>query len=747
MQLEKIDPIRPCALTQDEQARMLAHQVRRRAAPCCEEMDIGIFFDGTNNNRDRDFSRMAHSNVARLFDVFDTSAGNSTRHKYYCAGVGTPFYKETSDTGRGYDSRAGLGAGWGGEARINWALLQITNAMHRRFFDIDLSDALGTTDQASVKKMSTDINMADRLLRSAGETEVEQLRNAGTLGTTGYILDTAAMAPNHAGRKAVLKQRREYLRSKLVPVLATRKPTLRKVRLSVFGFSRGAAAARVFCNWLTDALDEDMTMAGVPVEVDFLGIFDTVASVGFAQSFLLFEGHGGWAQEEYLRIPKYVRRTVHLVSAHEVRGSFPLDKAEAENCLELVYPGVHSDLGGGYVPGEQGKGCDENGKPEDSCKLSQIPLARMYREAVAAGVPLNMNAHNIVPEFSDAFRISPSLARAYNDYVDVVNKAVSIHGGGTTGAAKAQYGMYLRWRKLRLPGTPEALENQPFFKRAEKFSRQDAEDLRSANRELHAEAAALPAMERTSGLIDGWMRRSGLAWTPIAAGPVLMGQLYQQVAGEKVKQWREVKSIWNHKEPLDSRVVRFFDDHVHDSRAWFKPLGATSEEVWKLQQKERMERLKKQHEDFQQLMKDLSRDPHGTVKRYTPTHVGGGGEVAPLPLTGEQLAQLEAYEKGQLPTETKGREWSSIWGYLRWRTHYQPEKTLGEKVMAIWGEVASLPERTMDKAKEAVTDLESAMKKKGAELLGNGIEEGTDYLQRQASDALRRLLGNGIPTP
>lgn len=746
MLLEKIDATNPLSLTKDEQARKLAKEMERCASPCGEEIQIGVFFDGTNNNKDRDAPKNAHSNVGRLFDVFAIPVQDKNRYKFYCAGVGTPFEKETSDTGRGYDSRAGLGAGWGGEARINWALLQISNALHTRFFGNRLSDALGTTDRALVKMMSTDVNMADRLLQSAGQTEVEQLRNAGTIGTSGYILDTAAMAPNRTGRRAVLKQRRDYLRSKLVPILATRKPVLKRIRLSVFGFSRGAAAARVFCNWLTDALDHDMTIAGVPVEVDFLGIFDTVASVGFAQSFLLFEGHGGWAQERYLRIPDHVRRTVHLVSAHEVRGSFPLDKAEAENCLELVYPGVHSDLGGGYVPGEQGKSCNENGAPDDSCKLSQIPLARMYREAVAAGVPLDINAESVAPRFRDAFRISPSLARAYNDYVDVANKVVSLHGGGTTGAAKAQYGMYLRWRKLRLPGTPEALENQPFFKRAEKFSRQDAEDLRSANRELQAEAAALPAMEKASGLIDGWMRRSGLAWTPVAAGPVLMGQLYQQVAGEKVKQWREVKSIWNHKEPLDSRVVRFFDDHVHDSRAWFKPLGATSEEVWKLQQKERMERLKKQHEDFQQLDRDLSRDPHGTAMRYMPIHKGGGGKVLPLPLTGEQLAQLEAYEKGQLPTETKGREWSSIWGYLRWRTHYQPEKTLGEKVMAIWGEVASLPERTMEKAKDAVTDLESAIKKTGADLVGTGVEEGTDYLQRQASEALRRLLGNGIPT-
>ena len=63
----------------------------------------------------------------------------------------------------------------------------------------------------------------------------------------------------------------------------------------MFGFSRGAAQARVFCNWLTDALDSDSSLCGIPLQVDFLGIFDTVASVGLANSSLVFDGHGGWA--------------------------------------------------------------------------------------------------------------------------------------------------------------------------------------------------------------------------------------------------------------------------------------------------------------------------------------------------------------------------------------------------------------------------------------------------------------------
>jgi hypothetical protein len=37
---------------------------------CKTNVNIGIFFDGTNNNRLRDMPALAHSNVARLSDAY-----------------------------------------------------------------------------------------------------------------------------------------------------------------------------------------------------------------------------------------------------------------------------------------------------------------------------------------------------------------------------------------------------------------------------------------------------------------------------------------------------------------------------------------------------------------------------------------------------------------------------------------------------------------------------------------------------
>ncbi|WP_257604403.1 DUF2235 domain-containing protein, partial [Pseudomonas sp. UMAB-08] len=88
---------------------------------------------------------------------------------------------------------------------------------------------------------------------------------------------------------------------------------------------------------------------------------------------------------------------MHLVAAHEQRTCFPVDSIRRKNdpddpscpstyrtnTVEYLYPGMHSDVGGGYPPGDQGKSL---GGPQDV--MSQLPLQHMYAEAYAVGAPL-----------------------------------------------------------------------------------------------------------------------------------------------------------------------------------------------------------------------------------------------------------------------------------------------------------------------------------------------------------------------
>lgn len=737
-ELEPLGP-NPFALNVDEQARFASCRMENFGTHCSREFHLSFFFDGTNNNKYRDTARLAHSNVARLFDIFEVTP---EQQRIYVPGIGTPFQKEIGDTGRGDHARVGLGAGWGGEARINWALLQVTDELHRLYCGQKLTEALGLDERALVRQISADLNFPVANLVGAGGNEVEQLAKASKVEMVRTAIETLRKPPRHEERRAMLRQRREILSKKLKALIADSKPKLECIRLSVFGFSRGAAEARVFANWLKDALDDDMSLAGVRVSFDFLGIFDTVASVGIANVTKVATGHAGWGAEEFLRVPGYVKRTVHLVSAHEVRGAFPLDKvAPADNVLELAYPGVHTDVGGAYQPGDQGRGCGPDGKPDDSNKISQVTLAKMYREAVASGVPLNPLAKGVTQRVRDSLKISPELIKAFNDYVAVVNPLISKKGGGTTGSVHVQYGLYLRWRRMRLASGAQAFENQPFFKRAQYFSAQCASELAGANEMLREEAEDLARGENDPTYSDAWMRTALLLAPYVGAEAAAEAGIQRTVWGDKVKEWREVKTYWNDTSPLDARVVRIFDDYVHDSRAWFKPFGAPSDAVWRMQQQARMEQLKqlnaKWKAEWAKIDADLQRDPEGTLKRFAPVDEGGQGDMYPPVMVRQDRADLDRYLKdGTLPLETKGREPSSMWGYLRWRNHY-PQPTLADQVQAIYDGAAAVSHKVTQKVKDAANDAEERLAKSARKLL----DAGKDSLERAAKEILQKYQG------
>ena len=665
----------PLALTKAQKALCLAQQSSTANLPCSKELHYGFFFDGTNNNRLRDTPNESQSNVARLHDVFD--ANPAEHRRIYVAGVGTPFLAEVGDSGLGAAANAGLGAGWGGEARINWALLQLHDSLYRHFFSANFSTSLGVSDIATVKKMSADINMSPGAIRNLGKSEVQMLREVGLTDKLGNIFDTTVTSVRDKVRGDVLRERRQQLWNKLSSLVQQRKPKLEKLCISVFGFSRGAAEARAFCNWLSDAVDPDFTLAGLKVEIVFLGIFDTVASVGLAQSALIRDGHDGWGRPKDLAVPAYVKRCVHLVSGHEVRGSFPLDLAGGDG-IEVVYPGVHSDVGGGYPPGEQGRGCATGPtlKANDSAKLSQAPLCHMFREAVAAGVPLNPNAPGVTQEMRDAFKVAPALREAFNAYVAAVKPLLG-DGISTPAAMQTHYGLYVRWRRLRLgPTGAEALETQDFLKRAKQFKYgQDYTDLTLANAELRDEWKAVKKDENNPLYEDTWLgallRKSSVS-----------SYLTDWVWGEKVRQWNDVRRHWNSPDPLPSAVIRLLDDYAHDSRAWFKPTGETNESTWRAKQTERMAQLEakdaanKEGERRNRAILDAAQEAARKGRPvYAPT-------ISPPPpaLTKQELDDLTAYRRDKtLPTETGTREPSSIWGYLRWRTLYRNGVALTNK--------------------------------------------------------------------
>ena len=135
-----------------------------------------------------------------------------------------------------------------------------------------------------------------------------------------------------------------------------------RIVFDLFGFSRGAAAARHCANDLVKGADSLLAKAlpaGSPLLVasfkwrhrtdfnlNFIGLFDTVPGVVAPLSGDFSPHNASNPGLDLYLAPGIARHVVQFVARHEYRHNFSL--VRTDNDIEL--PGVHSDLGGGYLP-------------------------------------------------------------------------------------------------------------------------------------------------------------------------------------------------------------------------------------------------------------------------------------------------------------------------------------------------------------------------------------------------------------
>ncbi len=136
---------------------------------------------------------------------------------------------------------------------------------------------------------------------------------------------------------------------------------IKELQFDIFGFSRGAAAARHFANRIFSqdrgiiaAIKSglgDVGLSGTPGgKTRFLGIFDTVAAIGTPVNG--FNPHSADTGAVYIVLrPGVAEKIFHITAQHECRFNFALNSVKPE-WPELALPGVHSDIGGGYNPEE-----------------------------------------------------------------------------------------------------------------------------------------------------------------------------------------------------------------------------------------------------------------------------------------------------------------------------------------------------------------------------------------------------------
>ncbi|MGR2856822.1 type VI secretion system tube protein Hcp [Erwinia sp. 1181_3] len=136
---------------------------------------------------------------------------------------------------------------------------------------------------------------------------------------------------------------------------------IKELQFDIFGFSRGAAAARHFANRVFEQDDAivaaihaglgEVKFTGTPSgKTRFLGIFDTVAGIGTPLNG--FNPHSADTGEVNIALrPGVAEKVFHITAQHECRFNFALNSVKPA-WPELVLPGAHSDIGGGYNPDE-----------------------------------------------------------------------------------------------------------------------------------------------------------------------------------------------------------------------------------------------------------------------------------------------------------------------------------------------------------------------------------------------------------
>ena len=129
-----------------------------------------------------------------------------------------------------------------------------------------------------------------------------------------------------------------------------------------FGFSRGAAAARHFACLCLDRINSPLRetleqpnslftrnfskVFGEGVNIGFIGLFDTVASVGGLSNLGHVRSPAAPGVKLYLT-PQHFPKVLQLVARDEYRANFALNRVGPDH-PEISLPGVHSDIGGGY---------------------------------------------------------------------------------------------------------------------------------------------------------------------------------------------------------------------------------------------------------------------------------------------------------------------------------------------------------------------------------------------------------------
>lgn len=323
------------------------------------EFYFGVFFDGTSNN-------MIQKEAAKAFKENVVKRADSSELGYKWEFVAK--YNTDETEGDPLNNVANPLTGGGNKPGESLSCLKYSNVaiLHSQYIGM-------SKEQFDQKKsQNKEIRIFNIYVEGPGTEEIWD-------GNIAEKTVTAAGSISGRGHTGIVNLVSKAV--KMVSIItsgyAAERIRKAKIHFDVFGFSRGAACARLFAH-LVSRSKEDATL---PCEdkfknsyasallvnnrisflstfndgnckVDFLGIFDTVCATGL----LSVDSYIDNTSEFGLYSPnnKNVSNVLHIIAMDEFRSHFgvtDIGSACSENKSELYIPGCHSDIGGGYTDG------------------------------------------------------------------------------------------------------------------------------------------------------------------------------------------------------------------------------------------------------------------------------------------------------------------------------------------------------------------------------------------------------------
>lgn len=247
---------------------------------------------------------------------------------------------------------------------------------------------------------------------------------------------------------------------------------------------------------------------------------------------------------------------MHQVAGHELRFAFPVDLIRrdgklAGNWLEKTYPGVHSDIGGGYEPKEQG--IDNN--------YSRIPMRDMMREGALSGSRLLEYQALLKDEayralFQERFECKPETEKAYQAYRSACNPGGTVENQ----VQKHMEQLYSAYGTLHRQGGESVTQRE--HRNGQSWSRLAPDDM----------AKELANYDRAvKDLVKAGEKMAQAPANPVSAmangAYIIRKGVYAMWISPEV--WQ--RAAW--KKTANDGVMEFVHTYIHDSKVGFASNG------------------------------------------------------------------------------------------------------------------------------------------------------------------------------